>query len=65
MFVCLCNALTDRQVRDAAMAGADRPSQIYGACGCDVQCGNCAPTLRKIVNEAAAPGIARAVLARG
>jgi len=54
MYVCLCNALTDRHVRDAALAGATRPSLIYGACGCAVQCGGCAPTLRRIVDETAA-----------
>ncbi|MGE0222198.1 MAG: bacterioferritin-associated ferredoxin [Acetobacteraceae bacterium] len=54
MYVCLCNALTDQRVRDAAEAGATRPSQIYGACGCVVQCGGCAPTLRRILNESVA-----------
>jgi bacterioferritin-associated ferredoxin len=51
MYVCLCNGLTDRHVHQAAQAGATRPSQIYGACGCVVQCGGCAPTLRRILDE--------------
>jgi bacterioferritin-associated ferredoxin len=53
MYVCLCNGLTDLHVRDAALGGANRPSQIYGACGCVVQCGGCAPTLRRILDETA------------
>lgn len=52
MFVCLCNVLTDVQVRNAAASGASRPSQIYQACGCAAQCGRCAPTLLRLLNEA-------------
>lgn len=54
MYVCLCNALTDRHVRTAAKSGALRPSQIYRACGCEVRCGNCVKTLRRILDETAA-----------
>jgi len=54
MYVCLCNGLTERHVRDAALGGASRPSEVYPACGCTVQCGGCARTLRRIVNEAVA-----------
>lgn len=53
MFVCLCNALTDTRVREAALAGASRPSQVYQACGCSAQCGHCAPTLRRVLQETA------------
>ena len=52
MYVCLCNGLTDAEVRDAAIAGAVRPSDVYRACGRVVDCGGCAPTLRRILNEA-------------
>jgi bacterioferritin-associated ferredoxin len=51
MYVCLCNGLTDAEVRDAAVAGASRPSEVYRACGRAVDCGGCAPTLRRILNE--------------
>ncbi len=54
MYVCLCNALTERHVRDAALAGANRPSQVYCANGCIAQCGGCAPTLRRILDETSA-----------
>jgi bacterioferritin-associated ferredoxin len=40
MYVCLCNALTDRQVTQAATT-ANRPSEVYAACGCRAQCGQC------------------------
>ena len=46
MYVCLCNALTDRQVKQAAAAiGTSKPSSIYAACGCRAQCGQCVKTL--------------------
>ena len=52
MYICLCNALTDHNVRAAALAGASRPSEIYRACGCAAHCGTCAATVRRILNEA-------------
>jgi bacterioferritin-associated ferredoxin len=46
MYVCLCNALTDRQVKQAAAtAGTTKPSSIYAACGCRAQCGQCVKAL--------------------
>jgi bacterioferritin-associated ferredoxin len=46
MYVCLCNALTDRQVKQAAAtAGTTKPSSVYAACGCRAQCGQCAKAL--------------------
>jgi bacterioferritin-associated ferredoxin len=39
MYVCLCNALTDRQVKQAAATvGTTKPSTVYAACGCRAQC---------------------------
>ncbi len=46
MYVCLCNALTDRQVKQAAStAGVTKPSHVYAACGCRAQCGQCVKAL--------------------
>lgn len=46
VYVCLCNALTDRQVKQAASAvGTTRPSSVYAACGCRAQCGQCVKAL--------------------
>jgi bacterioferritin-associated ferredoxin len=55
MYVCLCNGLTDRRVREAAAEGAIRPSEVYQACGCVAKCGICARTLRAIIDEVAFP----------
>jgi bacterioferritin-associated ferredoxin len=46
MYVCLCNALTARQVKKAAAtAGTTKPSSVYAACGCRAQCGQCVKAL--------------------
>jgi bacterioferritin-associated ferredoxin len=46
VYVCLCNALTDRQVTQAATAaGTTKPSKVYAACGCRAQCGQCVKAL--------------------
>ena len=50
MYVCLCNALTDRQVKQAAATpGFTKPGDIYAACGCRAQCGQCARALIKLL----------------
>jgi len=51
MYVCLCNALTDTQVRDAACQGAGRPSEVQAACGCRAQCGNCAKVIQALLRD--------------
>jgi bacterioferritin-associated ferredoxin len=46
VYVCLCNALTDRQVQQAAaVAGTAKLSTVYAACGCRAQCGQCVKAL--------------------
>ena len=46
MYVCLCNALTDQQLKQAAVsAGTTKPSSVYAACGCRAQCGQCVKAL--------------------
>lgn len=56
MYICLCNALTDRMLKHVALAiGSTRPSQVYAACGRRVQCGQCVPTVSKLLRDHAAP----------
>src|ERR1700694_2548750 len=53
MIVCSCNVLSDSQVRSAITDGAPRSAaQVYGCLGCSPQCGRCATTIRRIMNEA-------------
>ncbi len=51
MYVCLCNALTDRDVRPHAAAGDVSVSMVYQACGCRPQCGKCVPYVRQMLRE--------------
>jgi len=55
VYVCLCNALTDRQVKQAIVeSGAATTSAVYAACGCRAQCGQCARALLAVVRGALA-----------
>lgn len=55
MYVCLCHALTDRDI-DACCGGDDggTVSSVYRALGLRPQCGKCVPMVRQIVREATA-----------
>jgi bacterioferritin-associated ferredoxin len=55
MIVCSCNVFSDRDVRSAIDSAASRPAtanQVYGCLGCSPQCGRCARTIRRIMDEA-------------
>jgi bacterioferritin-associated ferredoxin len=62
MIVCSCNVLSDHDVRATLAAGEGAPrttGQVYHCLGCSAQCGRCARTIRRIMDEAlAAPGSA-------
>ncbi|MTV15025.1 MULTISPECIES: (2Fe-2S)-binding protein [Bradyrhizobium] len=52
MIVCSCNVLSDQDVRSAAEAERTRStSRVYGCLGCSAQCGRCARTVRRLVDE--------------
>jgi bacterioferritin-associated ferredoxin len=54
MIVCSCNVVTDHDVRASLLAREDVPhstGQIYQYLGCNAQCGRCARTIRRIMDE--------------
>lgn len=55
MYVCLCNAITDRQVSRAAEAGATRPREVFAACGCNAQCAACTREMLSLLRQGAKP----------
>ncbi|MEI6486788.1 MAG: (2Fe-2S)-binding protein [Sphingomonadales bacterium] len=56
MIVCVCNALRERDVRDAARAaGTNCPRAAYAQLGCKVKCGQCLPFAREVVGSARSP----------
>ena len=53
MIVCVCNALTERDVREAArVAGKSCPKAAYAQLGCRVKCGQCLPFAKEILADA-------------
>jgi len=56
MIVCSCNVLSDHDVRSALTTEQSprTPGQVYGCLGCGAQCGRCARTIRRIMDEALA-----------
>ena len=51
MIVCICNAITEDEVRLAARAGAPCPRSAYGHLGCEPQCGSCLCYAQEIIDE--------------
>jgi bacterioferritin-associated ferredoxin len=70
MIVCSCNVISDHDVRATLVTSEGAPrttGQVYNCLGCSPQCGRCARTIRRIMNEASAaadPALARTAIHR-
>lgn len=52
MYICLCNALTERQIRQAAATCDDGSTLgVYRACGTQPRCGKCRPLVEGILRD--------------
>ncbi|HEY9566953.1 MAG TPA: (2Fe-2S)-binding protein [Thalassobaculum sp.] len=51
MYVCLCNAFTDRDVDRAIDAGAHTVGQVYKRLDAVPQCGKCKDTIRTMLTR--------------
>ncbi len=51
MVVCVCNALREKDVREAARNGAHSPARAYRSLGCAVKCGQCIPFARDLIGR--------------
>lgn len=68
MYVCVCNAVTDRQIRSQSERSRGTIAEIYRALGIKVQCGKCVRTAKTILagaqaearNAASIPAFAKA-----
>jgi len=49
MVVCVCNALREREVREAARAAEAHPLSAYASLGCRPRCGQCVPYARQLI----------------
>ena len=51
MIVCVCNRITEKEVREAARAGASTPEKAYAFLDCEVQCGCCLDYAQEVIDE--------------
>ena len=52
MYVCLCKAVTDRQIRDMINGGACSYAEVRKTLGVATQCGKCGQQAKSIVQTA-------------
>ena len=65
MIVCSCNVFSDQQLRSALAKATQRlrMSQIYDCLGGSAQCGRCAHTIKRIMEQVANRAIGLAAAA--
>ena len=51
MIVCVCNAITEDEVRAAARAGATCPDTAYARLGCEPHCGCCLDYAQDLIDD--------------
>jgi bacterioferritin-associated ferredoxin len=51
MIVCVCNRITETEVRDAARAGASCPDAAYARLGCEPHCGCCLDYAQDLIDQ--------------
>ena len=51
MIVCICNRITETELREAARAGAPTPEKAYACLGCEAQCGCCLEYAQEIIDD--------------
>jgi len=51
MYVCICKAVTDKQIRAAKEAGADSFEAIQAELGVATCCGRCEPMARELIGD--------------
>ncbi|MEZ0470975.1 (2Fe-2S)-binding protein [Luteimonas salinilitoris] len=52
MYVCLCNAVTERDIHEAAAAGCSAMSELTMRTGCGACCGSCVPAACEVLAQA-------------
>ena len=51
MYICVCKAVTDRQVMQAINTGACTRRQLYQSTGAGDVCGKCSQHLKQMLDE--------------
>lgn len=63
MYICICNAIREKDLRDAALAHAGDVDAVYEALGKYPQCGSCLDEAAHILIEERAGACPRKLLA--
>ena len=53
MYVCICNAITDKQIRKAAKAGVSDLGGLQAELGVATNCGTCSDAAMAVLRESA------------
>lgn len=51
MYVCVCNAVTESQIRDTVCEGKCSLGQLRACLGVAAECGKCAPMAQQVLHE--------------
>jgi bacterioferritin-associated ferredoxin len=54
MIVCVCNAIREKDLREATRCGRERPSDVYARLGRKPKCGQCLSLAQDIISMKAA-----------
>jgi bacterioferritin-associated ferredoxin len=63
VYICICNAITERQVRECASAGATSIDDLSSSLGVGSGCGRCVECAVELLREACAPAQSKTVVA--
>ena len=51
MYICICNAYRDVEIREAARAGLRSAHKAYAALGAPPRCGRCLPVAQELIDR--------------
>ncbi|MDX1459769.1 MAG: bacterioferritin-associated ferredoxin [Xanthomonadales bacterium] len=54
MYICLCHAVTDSDIREAVIGGATDLRELAAETGCATGCGSCLESACEVLHEALA-----------
>ena len=60
MYICICNAITEREVRGAVSLGCKSLGDLQNDLGVATCCGKCAPDAKRILRECRRAGTSTA-----
>ncbi len=51
MYVCICNAVCDKRIKNAITEGNRCSDTVYQACGVEAQCGCCREEIEDMIDH--------------